>query len=138
MRRKTSQRDAIIQVFNDAGAPLTPQEILEESQKTTPGIGIATVYRAVKELALEGWLSSVEIPGDPTRYERADLPHHHHFHCRLCQRVFDVHACPGNLKGLTPAGFRMEGHEIILRGVCAECQASEAASSITSTANPSP
>jgi Fur family ferric uptake transcriptional regulator len=120
-KRRTNQRAAIIKVMSEATSPLTTVEIHERTLAMAPGIGIATVYRAVKELTAQGWLSAVEIAGDRSRYERADKPHHHHFHCRACGRVFDVHACPGNLKGLVPPGFKMESHEIILRGLCAEC-----------------
>lgn len=124
MQRKTTQREAIVQVLDGASDPLTPNEILEECNVIRPGIGIATVYRAVKALVEDGWLTTVEIPGEPNRYERADKPHHHHFHCRECGRVFDVEGCPGNIKQLTPKGFTTESHELTLKGVCADCTAS--------------
>jgi Fur family ferric uptake transcriptional regulator len=38
-------------------------------------------------------------------YEVAGHGHHHHFQCTVCQRVFDVHACPGNLASLRQRDF---------------------------------
>ena len=47
--------------------------------------------------------------------------HHHHFHCRVCDAVFEVEACPGDFRSLSPRGFRVEAHELILYGRCAAC-----------------
>ncbi len=90
-------------------------------QGRVPGIGIATVYRNVKALLEEGWLHEVELPGEPSRYEVAGKDHHHHFRCRRCDRVFDIHGCPGNLAAMTPQGFEVEAHEIVLYGRCDDC-----------------
>jgi Fur family transcriptional regulator, ferric uptake regulator len=32
-----------------------------------------------------------------------------------------VHACPGDLAHMAPAGFRVEAHDITLYGQCADC-----------------
>jgi Fur family ferric uptake transcriptional regulator len=52
----------------------------------------------------------------------AQRGHHHHFRCDACQRVFDVHQCPGDLAGLAPPGFSVARHEITLYGRCSDCQ----------------
>jgi Fur family transcriptional regulator, ferric uptake regulator len=86
-----------------------------------PSLGIATVYRNVKALLEDGTLRVVNVPGQPDRYERAGKEHHHHFHCRACDGLFEVEACPGGLAALAPDGFRTERHEIILFGLCSQC-----------------
>ena len=63
----------------------------------------------------------MQLAGDPPRYEPAAHGHHHHFQCTRCQRVFDMHGCPGNLAHLAPAGFVVEDHEVTLYGRCADC-----------------
>ncbi|MHC4960338.1 MAG: Fur family transcriptional regulator [Planctomycetota bacterium] len=123
MSRATPQREAIRQAIEAADRPLSPQEILGLAQRDVPQLGIATVYRSVKALLEEGWVREVELPGAPSRYEVADKRHHHHFHCRQCDRVFDLHGCPPGVGGLAPQGFAVESHEIILYGVCRECVA---------------
>ena len=40
----------------------------------------------------------------------------------LPRRVFDIHACPGNLNRLAPAGFEVEHHELTLYGRCPDCK----------------
>jgi len=119
--RSTRQRTAVRDAFQAAGRPLGPQEVLAAAQRRVPRLGIATVYRHIKALLEEGWLREVELPGAPSRYEVDDKEHHHHFHCRKCDGVFEVDACPGNLKRMAPRGFRVEAHEIILYGVCKRC-----------------
>ena len=121
--RKTTQRTAVREAIETADRPLSPQEILDLAQADQPGLGIATVYRAVKTGVQEGWLTPVDLPNGPTRYEPAGKQHHHHFECTTCSAVFDVEGCPGNLKPLIPAGCELTGHEIILYGICAACRA---------------
>ena len=122
MKRHTTQREIIREVLESAGRPLTPEEILERGRRRLPSLGIATVYRTVKKLHEKQWHSAVELPGQPTRYEIAAKPHHHHFYCRICGRVFDLEGCPERLGALLPQGFLMEEHEITLRGLCPDCQ----------------
>lgn len=121
VHRSTRQRQAIRQVFEEANRPLGPQEVLKAGQAYAPALGIATVYRTLKGLVEEGWLAAVELPGEPPRYETAGKKHHHHFRCRACVRVYEIKGCPPDLKRLTPRGFRLEGHEIVLYGLCTTC-----------------
>jgi Fur family ferric uptake transcriptional regulator len=121
MQRETRQRKAIRKVFLDSSRPLSPDEVLDKGQRQVPGLGIATVYRNVKLLAEEGWLTEVELPGSGARYELAERPHHHHFVCRACDQAFDVHGCPPQVEELAPQGFVVEDHEVILYGRCPSC-----------------
>ena len=109
-------------MFANIERPLTAQEVLERGQRIVPSLGLATVYRALKNLVREGWLSAVELPGEGLRYELAERPHHHHFLCRSCDQAFEVHHCPEELEQLAPDGFEVEGHELILFGRCAPCR----------------
>jgi Fur family transcriptional regulator, ferric uptake regulator len=88
-----------------------------------PRLGMATVYRNIKSLREEGVLAAVELPGVPDRYEIAGKGHHHHFHCQECDRVFDVDGCPRAIAELTPQGFQLRSHEVILYGRCEKCVA---------------
>lgn len=122
-RRKTRQRAAIRSVFECARRPLTIGEVLELAQRDVRGLGIATVYRAVGSMVEEGFLQQVEIGGEPPRYEVAGGPHHHHFRCRRCHRVFEVHGCVPEVDRIAPPGFAVENHDILLTGLCAGCAA---------------
>ncbi|MBU6414353.1 MAG: transcriptional repressor [Planctomycetes bacterium] len=119
--RNTRQRSVIREVLEEADRPLSPPEIYEAAKSRHKGLGMATVYRAVKSLVDEGWLTTVELPGESARYELAGKAHHHHFTCRKCRRVFEIHGCPGELSHLLPTGFKLETHDVVLGGLCAAC-----------------
>lgn len=123
MERSTAQRRAIHKALEDAGRPLGPNEIFDSARTQVPGLGIATVYRAIKHLLDEGFLSQVDLPGEPPRYEISGKGHHHHFRCNNCRKVYDVDGCSDTFKTLLPKGFRLEGHELYLFGRCHICAA---------------
>jgi Fur family transcriptional regulator, ferric uptake regulator len=121
MKRKTEQRALIREVMGQATRPLTANEVLDLAQEKRAGLGIATVYRTINGLVEEGWLLPVELPGEPARYERRELEHHHHFQCQACRKVFDVPGCAGLPTTGVPSGFEVARHEIVYYGRCAEC-----------------
>lgn len=121
MQRNTRQREAISAALRRAARPLSPLELQALAARHVPGLGIATVYRALKELSAAGEVASVLLPGEAPRFELARSGHHHHFHCRDCGQVFEVEGCPGNLERLAPDGFRLERHELVLYGLCGIC-----------------
>lgn len=120
-RRRTRQRSVIQRVFLEASRPLSPHDILEAAHAKAPGLGIATVYRAIHAMLTEGSLVAVKIPGEPPRYETAGREHHHHFQCRECDDIFDIQGCPPDIQKLAPKGFRLEGHQVVLYGLCPPC-----------------
>lgn len=119
--RKTRQRDALRAVFEQSDRPLSVPELFDRASRTIDGLGMATVYRAINAFVEEGWLEPVDIPGEPSRYERGGKGHHHHFQCRSCERVYDVGGCVENVRKLAPARFRVQDHALTLYGVCASC-----------------
>ena len=121
MERKTRQRDIILEVFESENRPFTHEEILTYAQKRLPKLGIATVYRTVKEFLEIEKIALVELPGLAKRYEIKNDKHHHHFWCRLCDKAFNFFSCPGNLNLESPEGFKTEFHEVFLKGRCENC-----------------
>jgi Fur family ferric uptake transcriptional regulator len=122
MERATRQNTAIREAIAAAGRPLSPTEVLDEARRHVAALGLATVYRNLKSLVDAGAIQVVTLPGEVARYETAQHGHHHHFRCDACQRVFDVHQCPGDLAGLAPPGFAVSRHEITLYGLCSDCR----------------
>ena len=122
MKRRTEQREAMKQVFEEADRPLTAQEVCDRAQQEVPGLGIATVYRNLKSFVEEGLLRSVDLPDEPSRYESIDLDHHHHFQCGECDRVFDIPGCP-DIEAFVPEDYEVERHEVLLYGLCPSCKA---------------
>ena len=126
MERQTRQREAIKAVIEAARRPLSPQEVLDLARATVNSLGMATVYRNLKLLMAEGAVQTISLPGDSPRYELAHSPHHHHFQCTACLRVYDIHGCAGNWRQMAPRGFRVERHDVTLYGRCSDCGRREA------------
>lgn len=153
MERHTRQRQAVVDALARSGQALSPQDLLERAKASVPSLNLSTVYRQIKGLQDAGQIVRVELPGQPPRFEsakataaaihadgahdvrhRAHAPHadaapqnqpqhHHHFHCTACDRVYPIHACPGSMNDLAPPGFKVQHHDLTLRGLCASCVA---------------
>ena len=121
MERSTRQRRAIQAVFLEADRPLSPREVLALARRRVPSLGLATVYRTLKGLVEEGFLTPVALPGEPPRYGRAGREHHRHFLCRHCGRVYELWGCDLAMEGALPPGFQAEAHEVTVYGRCPEC-----------------
>ena len=126
--RKTRQREALREVFEQTTRPLTPFEARVLAARQAPRLGIATVYRTIALWVNSGWLTPVTIAGEATRYERAELRHHHHFRCDRCGQVYDLPGCALKSKSLAPDGFVVRAHQITFFGLCRACARSNGAS----------
>lgn len=134
MERNTRQREAVLAAIEHAGRALTPGEILALAQTSVASLNLSTIYRHINALQDEARIVKVLLPGQAARFEAScadgqhgTAHHHHHFHCSACDRVYALHACPGSMQDLAPAGFVVDAHEITLRGRCAECSRARAA-----------
>ncbi len=112
--------ELVLQALREADGPLSANELWGRLQST--GIGIATIYRALKAGVGQGSLRVLDLPGGSTRYDPVDLAHHHHFICSDCDRVYDIEGCVGGLEKILPPRFAMTGHEVLLFGTCEACQ----------------
>ena len=118
----TRHKLALANVVGNAERPLTPAEICREARRELPKLGIATVYRALRQFVAEGQVRLVEIPGVPPHYESAARQHHHFFFCNHCRHLFNLLGCARGVLGLAPKGFAVKRHEIVLYGDCAACR----------------
>ncbi|MCC5841757.1 MAG: transcriptional repressor [Opitutales bacterium] len=114
--RETKQRNAIHTILDEAKRPLSPQEMLALADVHVPGIGIATIYRNIKIMVEQGVLSSVDIPGEPSRFI---LPQHRKTHLFLDKEsgvamMFDLDL-PG-IKRRLPRGMKAQDVTLFCTG----------------------
>lgn len=121
--RQTRQKEALAQVFSDAGRALCLEEILEEGRRHYPGLSERTVFRRLREMMEEGDLVRVYLPGHPARYEVPTHQHRPHLVCRGCGQVFVLpEETPCLLDSYpVPEGFQLEGEEVVFYGRCPDC-----------------
>jgi Fur family ferric uptake transcriptional regulator len=118
----TRQREEIWRIVESTDRPLTAPEICALAGRAIPKLGMATVYRTIKNLVEEGQMRAVEVPGATPHYESAGRHHHHFFLCQKCRHLFPLAGCVRGLNAMAPEGFRVQRHEIVLYGECAGCQ----------------
>jgi Fur family ferric uptake transcriptional regulator len=121
VERNTRQKQAIREAFERSDRPLSTDEVHREAERASRGLGMATVYRSIKALLDDGWLSVVEVPGRNPLYEVAGKGHHHHFSCTNCERVYELEGC-ATVNAKLPRGFKATGHDVTFYGTCARCR----------------
>lgn len=88
MKRYSRQREAILHVLGSTTAHPTAEEVYAEVKKLVPEVGLATVYRNLKELQSQGNVISIKVK-DCEHFD-GDVSPHAHCHCPICGRVRDI------------------------------------------------
>lgn len=125
MAYRTRQREAILRLVTSSERPLTAREICRQAGEFVHGIGMATVYRALRQMVEEGQVRHIQIPGVQPHYESSARSHHHFFLCERCNHLTDLTGCLRGLHNLLPRGYRMKRHEIVIYGDCEDCVKAE-------------
>ncbi len=121
MKRNTTQRLAIEKAFEDQKRPLKIEEILEYSRQYVENLNQSTIYRNLKSLIKDGFIKKIQHPTLGALFERTGKSHHHHFHCRKCDKAYELPGCALKKDSVAPKGYVVEAHEIFLFGVCPAC-----------------
>jgi len=119
--RDTVQRHAIKSAFLKERRPLGPKEIMAVAGIEVPNLGIATVYRNIKNMVEENELEIVDIPGRPPRYCLPADKSSVLFVCEKTDHVFfmDESRVKIELRSL-PSYYTIEQTSLILYGCCQE------------------
>lgn len=120
--RRGGSRRKVIDYLGTRDCAVTALEIDRELDR----VGRASVYRTLEQLEELGLVQKVDLGRESTAYERVDPAGHHHHHlvCNRCGRVlpFEDEALEEAIHEVrTREGFKVEGHEVTLRGTCARC-----------------
>lgn len=123
--RVTERRRAVALAADGFGGAFTVEDLVSAARDRSPGIGVATVYRAVAAMESAGSLERVGSRDGSALYVRCTAEgHHHHLVCTACGRVAHT-ACPladgMGRDGTVRDGFVVTSHEITLYGLCARC-----------------
>lgn len=123
----TKQRLIILKVLQDGRSHVTAQEVFENINKDHPEIGFATVYRFLRALSENNFITEVRMGGLPARYEWADKDHHDHLTCVKCGsiREFENETIEELQQKISKSfGFILTDHVLELYGICPACQIS--------------
>ena len=127
--RSGGARAAVLNLMASQECCASAQEIHERLRESGRSVGIASVYRVLEVLSELRLVQRVDVGDGIARFEPAppDGEHHHHVVCDDCGRVEPFSDLPlerAIANASDRMGYRVDGHDVVLRGECADCRAS--------------
>jgi Fe2+ or Zn2+ uptake regulation protein len=119
--RDTMPRRAVVQAIAGKERHFTAEELREQ----LPGVGRATIFRALKLLVESGVLCRVLLEDGNLHYQLSHRGHHHHLLCVQCGVSEDLVGCDieGQLDEVSILhNFQVSGHWLEVYGRCKSCQ----------------
>jgi len=125
-QRATPQRYAILRELRRRQHHATADEISQAVRARLPGTSTPTVYATLDLLVELGLARRIDTGLGAALYDGGTEPHQHMV-CRRCGRVEDLDGGLDTERVLSAAGctgFRPEGAELVISGLCSACAAS--------------
>lgn len=122
--RRTRNQERILQIMGIQTQPLSAQDLYAELRKHQYSTGLATVYRALDALKLEGALKMQTLPTGEAVYSLPQLDRHH-LTCLRCDRTILLEGCPvHDLEAQLNQThqFQIFYHTLEFFGLCPACQ----------------
>jgi Fur family ferric uptake transcriptional regulator len=126
VKRNTWQREAVREALGTTEGFVSAQTLHAHLREAGSSVGLATVYRALADLATEGDADALQQEGESLYRACTPGSHHHHLICRQCGRTVEISADPVEqwAKDVAAAnGFTQPEHVVDVFGLCAECSA---------------
>lgn len=124
MKRHTWQRDAVRNALGTRESFVSAQELHAALREAGTSIGLATVYRALADLAVEGEADSLQQEGESLYRACTPGTHHHHLICRNCGLTVEIEADEVEQWAAAVAkkhGFIEPQHIVDVFGLCVDC-----------------
>jgi Fe2+ or Zn2+ uptake regulation protein len=123
--RVTPQRVLIHRALRRLDRHVTADELLDELGQSLPNASLPTVYATLELFEELGLVRRVPAAGSPTLYDPR-IDEHQHLRCRRCGAVADLDVqvdAAAALRAARRRGFRPDGAELVVSGLCRECSA---------------
>jgi len=123
--RTNTSREKVLYILQQQDHEISAQELYLELRNQQKSIGLATVYRVLKSLKLEGLIQERLSSIGESLYSLITPSHRHHLNCLGCGKVISLEDCPLNktISQFSQAQhFKVFYHTIELFGLCAICQ----------------
>ena len=118
--RLTPQRQQVYDVLLQKRDHPTAEEVFIRAKRAMPEISHATVYNCLDALVKSGLARQVNVERGATRF-CPNMTEHGHFHCSGCGTIYDVDLPPTLPCVVVPRGFKAQGYDVTIHGVCADC-----------------
>ena len=130
MKRRTRSQTQVLELLKQLSDAISAQDLYMQLREQQISMGLATVYRALDSLKLEGVVQMRTLPSGESLYSltKQDM---HHLTCVRCGRSAVMDECPvhGLESHLTESHhFQIFYHTLEFFGLCEQCQRSGAGS----------
>ena len=125
-KRNTWQRSAVKDALAESPGFVSAQSLHAGLRSEASTIGLATVDRALGDLAEAGEADQLQQDGEALFRACTSGKHHHHLICRQCGSTVEIEADAVEAWAHAVAaahGFTQPSHVVDVFGLCAECSA---------------
>ena len=124
------QRELVDHVFRKH-SHFDVERLIEELKAAGKRVSRATVYRTLSKLVDAGLLRRIQLPTGNTVFDHDyGYPAHDHMICEQCKKMIEFQSDKLDevlREVAAQEQFRAAGRTLVIRGVCAECNAARAA-----------
>ena len=123
-RHQTRQRTAVSAALDEVQEFVSAQQLHARMREHGTGVGLATVYRTLQNLAADGEVDVLRTDEGEAVYRRCSTGHHHHLICRQCRRTVEVDSIAVERWARRIAeenGFADVEHVLEVFGICGSC-----------------
>jgi Fur family ferric uptake transcriptional regulator len=124
MKRNTWQREAVRLALAESEQFVSAQTLHAALRDEGSSVGLATVYRALADLAEVGEADSLQQEGEALYRACTPGSHHHHLICRSCGTTVEIEADAVEewaRQVATQHGFTRSEHVVDVFGLCRVC-----------------
>ncbi|MDZ8108025.1 MAG: Fur family transcriptional regulator [Nostoc sp. DedQUE12a] len=121
---KTRSQERILNLLKTTKKGISAQDIYVELRNSNQGMGLATVYRSLEALKLEGMVQMRNLANGEALYSLTQQDKHH-LTCLQCGTSIQINQCPvHNLEDQleTNHKFKIFYHTLEFFGLCSQCQ----------------
>ncbi|BBD64621.1 ferric uptake regulator family protein [Nostoc commune NIES-4072] len=125
---RTRSQERIFNLLKTIKKGISAQDIYVELRNTNQSMGLATVYRSLEALKLEGMVQVRNLTNGEALYSLAQQDKHH-LTCLQCGVSIPIHQCPvHDLEDQLESShkFKVFYHTLEFFGLCRECQVNQA------------
>lgn len=122
--QRTRSQEKVFQLLKTLNRAISAQELYVEIRQSSQNMGLATVYRSLEALKLEGAIKVRTLANGEALYSLVQADQHH-LTCVNCGKSFPVNECPVHDledKLENSHHFKVYYHTLEFFGLCQQCQ----------------
>ena len=122
--QRTRSQERILQLLKQVQGAISAQELYIKLRKNNQNMGLATVYRSLEALKLQGEIQVRTLPNGESVYSSIHRDQHH-LTCVNCGRSIPIHECPvHDLEHQLEQShqFKVYYHTLEFFGICDRCR----------------